>query len=207
MMSSRASVGAVLLAAGAASRFGSPKQLLVIDGEPMVRRAARAALAAGLSPVIVVTGAHHGAVAASLDGLDVHQVEHGDWASGMGGSLAAGVRTLLEQAPAVASLMVLLADQPSLGAAELTGMLQAHARHPERILAARHGAQLGPPCLFPRSWAGELATLRGAHGARSLLEKYAGRVDAHDLPAAAFDIDTPADHAAWLALRHDPRHR
>jgi len=59
MTSFQAPIGAVLLAAGEASRFGTAKQLLVIDGEPMARRMALAALAAGLSPVIVVTGAHH----------------------------------------------------------------------------------------------------------------------------------------------------
>lgn len=203
MTSSRAPVGAVLLAAGAASRFGSPKQVLVIEGEAMVRRMAKAALAAGLSPVIVVTGAHHDRVAAALDDLDVQTIENEDWAGGMGGSLAVGVRAMLERAPAVASLIVLLADQPSVGAAELTQILQAHARHPRRILAARYDGHSGPPCVFPQSCFDELAALRGARGARALLQKYAERVDAHDLPAARFDIDTPADHAAWLAVHHD----
>ncbi|MDG2538981.1 nucleotidyltransferase family protein [Dyella jiangningensis] len=204
MKTSSAIVGAVLLAAGAATRFGSPKQLLEIDGEAMVRRMAKAALAAGLSPVIVVTGAHHDAVVVNLDGLDVQTVEHGGWAGGMGGSLAAGVRALRERAPRAASLMVLLGDQPSVGAPELACMLQAHACQPDRILAARYGGQLGPPCLFPRSAFDDLAALQGMHGARALLQKAGERVDAFDLPAAAFDIDTPADHAAWLAMqRHD----
>lgn len=201
MKSSGATVGAVLLAAGDASRFGAPKQLLMLDGEPMVRRMAMTAVAAGLSPVMVVTGAYHEQVVASLRGLDVQMIEHADWSSGMGGSLAAGVRTIVEQAPSLPSVMLLLADQPSIGAPDLARMLQAHALRPDRILAARYGGHLGPPCLFPRFCFDELVALRGTHGARALLDKHAERVDAHDLPAAAFDIDTPADHAGWLA-RH-----
>jgi len=196
-------IGAVLLAAGEASRFGTAKQVLAIDGEPMVRRMTLAALAASLSPVIVVTGAHHEQVAASLGGLDVQMVRHEDWSSGMGGSLAAGVRAIVQRMPSLSSLMVLLADQPSVGAAELKAMLQVHAGSAERILAASYDGHLGPPCLFPRCFFSEIAALRGPYGARSLLETYADRVDAYDLPAASFDIDTPADHARWLAA-HRP---
>ncbi|RAO76295.1 nucleotidyltransferase family protein [Dyella jiangningensis] len=199
MTSASATIGAVLLAAGNASRFGAPKQLLMLDGEPMVRRMAMAAVAAVLSPVVVVTGAYHEQVLASLGDLDVQVIEHRDWSSGMGGSLAAGVRAIAEQAPSLTSVMLLLADQPSIDATDLARMLKAHARRPDRILAARYDGHLGPPCLFPRFCFDELAALHGTHGARALLDTYAERVDAHDLPAAAFDIDTPADHARWLA--------
>jgi molybdenum cofactor cytidylyltransferase len=201
MTPSDARIGAVLLAAGSASRFGTPKQLLAIDGVPMVRRIAIAALAAGLSPVMVVTGAHGEEVSASLAGLDVHEVVHGDWASGMGGSLAAGIRAIVKQAASLQAVMVLLADQPSIGSADLEGMLQAHGEAAGRIVAARYDGHLGAPCLFPRTCLDDLSVLHGARGARVLLERYASNVEAYDLPSAAFDIDTPADHAAWLALR------
>lgn len=207
MTQAHARIGAVLLAAGSASRFGAPKQVLVIDGMPMVRRAAIAALDAGLSPVVVVTGAHGDVVAESLVGLDVHVAAHADWANGMGSSLAAGVKAIARQTPSSQALMVLLADQPSIGAEDLRWMLDAHALAPTRILAARYDGHLGPPCLFPRAYFSDLAALDGPSGARGLLEKYVSYVDAYDLQAAAFDIDTPADHASWQAGRqHDSSH-
>lgn len=200
-----ARIGAVLLAAGSASRFGTPKQVLDIDGMPMVRRMAIAALSAGLSPVTVVTGAHGDVVAASLAGLDVQVIVHADWASGMGSSLAAGMRAIVQLGISLQAVMVLLADQPSIGAEDLERMVQTHARAPERILAARYDGHLGPPCLFPSMYFSDLATLDGPSGARTVLEQHATCVDAYDLPVAAFDIDTPADHASWLAgRRHDP---
>ncbi|MFC4761933.1 nucleotidyltransferase family protein [Dyella koreensis] len=190
-------IGAVVLAAGQASRFGSAKQTLPIKGVPMVRRVAMTALEAALSPVVVVTGAYNEEVAHSLDGLAVHLADNPDWSSGMGTSLAFGVAVATAREASLHAVLVMLADQPAITAADLRGMLDAHASAPERILAARYEGHLGPPCIFPRAIFEELTTLGGPHGARSLLERHAALVDAYDLPMAAFDIDTPADYAAW----------
>jgi CTP:molybdopterin cytidylyltransferase MocA len=194
-------IAAVLLAAGNASRFGAAKQTLPIEGIPMVRRAAMAALEAGLSPVIVVTGAYAEAVKTCLAGLPVQLTENPDWTTGMGSSLGLGVRTAMAMEAMPHALLVLLADQPGISAADLKALVDAYASAPGRIRAARFEGHLGPPCLFPRAYFGELASLQGTKGARRLLEHYLDRVDGHDLPAAAFDIDTPADHAVWLAYQ------
>jgi len=197
MISSDLHTGVVILAAGNASRFGAAKQTLLIEGVPMVRRAAMAALAAGLSPVVVVTGAYNDVVTNCLSGLNVYLANNPDWAAGMGGSLAFGVSTAMARAPSLQAMLIMLADQPGVTAVELRGMRETQARSPERILAARYEGHLGPPCLFPSAVFEDLKALRGPHGARSLLERHATRVDAYDLPTAAFDIDTPADYAAW----------
>ncbi|WP_266182867.1 nucleotidyltransferase family protein [Dyella humicola] len=192
-------IAAVLLAAGNASRFGTAKQTLPIDGMPMVRRAAMAALDAGLSPVVVVIGAYADTVQPCLAGLPVQLTENPDWASGMGSSLGLGVRTAMAMGAMPHALLVLLADQPGIRAADLKRLVEAHATAPGRIQAAHFDGHLGPPCLFPRAYFDELASLRGPNGARRLLKRYSDRVDRHELPSAAFDIDTPAGHAAWLA--------
>lgn len=191
-------VVAVLLAAGSGSRFGAAKQLALVEGMPMVCRAATAAIDAGLSPVIVVTGAHGDAVKQCLAGLPVQLVENLDWASGMGTSLAMGIRTALANAPTPGAVLVLLADQPGVGAADIHEMIKAYTLTPGRIRAARYGGHLGPPCVFPRAYFDELAAMEGPYGARKLIERHTDVVDAHDLPSAAFDIDTQADLAAWV---------
>lgn len=199
MSGADACIGGVVLAAGGACRFGSAKQALPLQGEPMLRRVARQALAAPLSPVVVVTGAHREAVLACLDGLDVLPADNAAWAEGMGGSIAIGVTAAVAAVPSLSALLVMLGDQPSIDAGDLQGLLAMHRASPQAIIAARYDGHLGAPCLFPRDCFGELQALRGPQGARALLERHAGRVRACDLPAAAFDIDTPADHAAWLA--------
>lgn len=192
---------AVILAAGEASRYGSAKQLLSIDGVPMVRRIASNALAAGLDPVIVVVGSRAEQIVECVDLLDVQTVRNADWSSGMGSSIAAGVKALMMQATPPQSLMVMLADQPAIRAEDLVRMLARHAQSPQRMLACQHEGRFSPPCIFPWRFANELLALDGANGAQALLKQHAALVDGYDLPAAFCDIDTPADYAAWLADR------
>lgn len=196
-----ARTAAVILAAGEARRYGSPKQLLFIDGVPMVRRIASNALEAGLHPVMVVVGSRREPIVAYLDQLDVHAVDNIHWASGMGSSIAAGVKALMMHTARPQSVMVMLADQPAIRVVDLERMLARHAQSPDRILACQHEGRFSPPCIFPWSHAGELAALDGAKGAHVLLERHAALVDGFHLPAAFFDIDTPEDYAAWEAQR------
>jgi molybdenum cofactor cytidylyltransferase len=167
----------------------------------MVRRIASSALAAGLHPVMLVVGSRAERVVDCLGQLDVHTVENARWASGMGSSIAAGVKALMMQPAPLRSVMVMLADQPAIRVVDLESMLARHSQSPDRILACQHEGRFSPPCIFPWSHASELAALDGAKGAHVLLEKRAALVDGFNLPAAFFDIDTPEDYAAWLAHR------
>jgi len=199
----RARTGAVILAAGSASRYGALKQLIAIDGQPMVRHMARNALAAGLHPVVVVVGAEGERVKDCLTNLDVHSVTNVEWATGMGGSLSTGVKALMSLHAPLQALMLLLADQVAVSIDELESMLAAHATRPERILTCQHAGNMGPPCIFPLSYVDDLTAMNGPTGARALLERHASFVDGIDLPSAFRDIDTPDDYAAWQATRNE----
>ena len=204
--SRRLALHGVLLAAGSASRYGSAKQLLPIDGVPMVRRAALAALQVG-ARLLVVTGAHAVAVEAALVGLPLELLHNPDWEQGMGGSIGCAFRHIGLSSSAS---LLLLADQPQVGghlarcrpgqvgAGELQRLVDAGQRMPGRIVAANHGTLLGPPCLFPQRWYPELAALSGPQGARGLLQKHAAEVESLPLPEAAADIDTPEDYRRLL---------
>jgi len=190
----------LLLAAGEGARFGGIKQLAPVDGESMIRRSARQALACGV-PVLAVLGAHAEAVAPALADLPVQVLVHPGWSRGMGDSLAAGVRTIQAQHPLADGVLVVLADQPRLGTRLLTALLAAHAQAPSDILATAMAGRAGPPALFPRSDFATLAALTGPHGARELLQREAARVtllDPHAHGADLLDVDTPAD----LAFTH-----
>jgi molybdenum cofactor cytidylyltransferase len=181
----------VVLAAGASSRFGRPKQLLLWNGESLLVRTVRLALQAA-DPVVVVLGAHADYCSALLEvsGLDGYRVvRHPHWRRGMGSSLAAGVRSLPEDAQAV---LVLLMDQPGIEAADLEKLVEAWQSAPDRIVASRFDGRLGPPAVLPARLFPSLITLQGEGGARDLI---AGDASAQwvELPAAGIDIDTPAD--------------
>jgi CTP:molybdopterin cytidylyltransferase MocA len=194
---SRSALALILLAAGASSRYGSPKQLLRIDGEALVRRAARSALECG-AEVLVVTGAAAAEVGAQLDDLPVARIHNADWAQGMGGSIACGIRQLQHGATPPAAVIVCLADQPLIGRAQLQQLIDAHHAAPAAIVVADHGTTLGPPCLFPAAHFHELAALRGAQGARKVIDAHRDEVVAVAMPEAAVDIDTPDDYAVVL---------
>ncbi|WP_243041312.1 nucleotidyltransferase family protein [Dyella sedimenti] len=184
-------VGIVLLAAGEGRRYGGIKQLARIEGEPMVRRAARTLLATGM-PVLAVTGAHAAPVEAELGDLPLRIEHHAAWREGMGGSLAAGVRALLAWQPSASGILACLADQPGLRAWMLQRLLARHAQAPTRVLAARHGDAAGPPALFPRDCFDALRACAGDRGARDLFKAEASRVETFDF-GELVDVDTPAD--------------
>lgn len=194
-----ARVHTLLLAAGQASRYGAAKQLLRLDGISLVRRAAQAALDAG-TVLTVVTGAHADAVEAELGGLPLRILRHPQWQDGMGSSLACGARSLLSETD-LDGVLVLLADQAQVGAAELQRLLALHCEQPQRRIAADHGPLLGPPCLFPIADLPALTQLQGDRGARALLMAEPDALLRVAMPQAAVDIDTPQAWQAFLAAR------
>ncbi|WP_233842522.1 nucleotidyltransferase family protein [Dyella sp. 2HG41-7] len=186
-----ASVVILLLAAGEGHRFGGAKQLADLAGEPMARRVARTLLGADM-PVLVVTGAYADDVEAILDDLPLGIRRCEDWQLGMGQSLATGARELMHAFPEASAALVYLADQPMVDMPLLDRMIQRHHEAPDRILAtAQHDVQ-GPPVLFPRDCFDALASLSGAHGARSLLQQHASRVEVFS-SQNGIDVDTPED--------------
>ena len=195
-----ASPGALVLAAGAASRMGEPKQLSVHEGEPLVCRAASAAVQAGAHPVIVVLGAHAALVAPALASLrGATLLVHDDWRDGLASSLAAGLRALLA-ASACDAILITLADQPLVTADALRALLAAFSTE-RRIVAAEYGDGVGVPVVVGREHAAELMALTGDRGAGAWLRTHDADVTRLPLPAAEVDVDTPADLARLKALR------
>lgn len=185
-------VEALIAAAGAGRRFGGCKQLQELEGRSLVRRVVDAVQQAGL-PAHVVIGAHAPALRSALADLPLRLVENPAWEDGLGASIACGVRAIMQEAPEADGLLVVLADQALLEASDLQALVRAFERDPRCIVASHLGRILGPPCVFPADLFGELATLAGDRGARSLLQAHRERVCPVAVPRAALDIDTPRD--------------
>lgn len=183
-------VAAVILAAGASRRLGQPKQLVIWEGEPLLRRAARVARESGFRPVRVVLGAGAEACRDVLAGLEVEIVLNAAWEEGLGSSVRAGVAALPSE---VDGLLLLVCDQPALERGLLDRFLAAHAADPDRVVASCYAGIRGIPALFPRRRFPELSALRGDRGARGLL----GGVGVLEIPfpGGEEDLDTPEDLA------------
>lgn len=179
---------AIVLAAGASKRLGRPKQLVEIDGEPLLRRVVRCVIATAPCECVVVLdeSAHFDA---ALAGLDVRIVRISDAATGMAASLRAGVATL---DASCAGALVVVTDQPALDARHLEALCTAWRATPRFAIGSAYAGVVGVPALLPHSWFDAIATLTGDVGARDLLR---GRADVIALgaPDLARDIDTPRD--------------
>ena len=181
---------AIVLAAGASSRFGSAKQLVRIGERPLLTLiAGRAGEVVGHALIVVL-----GAGAAELTPLLKHSpgslVINRDWREGLASSIRAGVARLPSSC---AGVMLVLADQACVTAEDLRRLAGAWRRQPLCVAAAAYGATVGAPAIFPRHLFGELSELKGDSGARLLLKRHADRLVKVPMASAAFDLDTPTD--------------
>ena len=181
---------AMVLAAGAASRFGSAKQLVRVAGRPLLHNAVSRAVDVAGAATIVVLGAYATELAPLLRHTPATVVINRDWREGIGSSIRTGVGRL---PAACTGVMVMLADQAAVTAEDLRRLVNAWKRQPEYVAAALYAGAVGVPAIFPRSRFSELAELRGDLGARKLLQRNPDRLVRLPMESAAFDIDTPED--------------
>lgn len=194
--------GAVILAAGASTRMGEPKQLLRLDGRTLLRRTVDTVLASPAWPVVVVLGAHAEAIRPEVAQLPVLVVDNPDWAEGLASSIRAGLRVIDSFSLSLEAALLVLCDQPGLSADTLTRLAGEHHRTGRSMVAARYDDHPGPPALFARRHFHELLELHGAGGARPLFARHADALATVDFPELAADLDTPADYQACLTHRH-----
>jgi molybdenum cofactor cytidylyltransferase len=192
--------GAVILAAGASTRMGTPKQLLVVDGQPLVVRAVAAALASEAWPVIVVLGAQADKIRPALSRLPVLIAMNSAWAEGLATSIRVGVATLQQFSRQLDGALFALCDQPAFSADTIARLVAAQRDGGRSIVAARYQGKPGAPALFLREHFSALSALTGDEGARQLLNDQPGRVSAVDLPELGVDLDTPADYASLTKI-------
>jgi len=185
-----ASVFAIVLAAGSASRFGATKQLAEFDGEPLARRAMAVANSVCEANTLLVVGHEWRAVLNCCTPLQGFVVLNENYASGVGSSLAHAVRAVRHTAGAV---VVLLADQVMVATDHVQALCDAWSGAANEIIATAYAGTTGAPVLFPHACFSDLIALSGDSGGRHLLSDARYRVREIEYEPAAVDIDTPED--------------
>ena len=190
------SVAAIIVAAGSSSRLGQPKQLVTIDGEPLLQHAIRSAREAGASPVFVVLGAHRELIENAIDFGGAKIVVNNEWEEGMASSIRTGVKAVQADAPTAESLLLMTCDQPRVTAENLHRLIQmSYAQSAPTAIASTYEEIRGIPAVFPRQAIPDLLSLRGDKGARALLAKPPWPVISIPLAGGEVDIDGPEDLA------------
>lgn len=184
-------VAAIVLAAGRSTRMGAQNKLLAdLGGKAMVRHVVETALASTARPVLVVTGHMADAVEAALAGCDVTLVANPSYASGLAGSLKAGIRAVPTECDGA---LVLLGDMPRVEARHIDRLIGAFTGAPEAIIVPVHQGRQGNPVLWPRRYLSELLQLEGDAGAKRLLAAHSEEVQEVEMDNEAIfaDVDTP----------------
>jgi molybdenum cofactor cytidylyltransferase len=186
-------IGGLVLAAGAATRFGAPKQLADLDGIPLLEHSLRAITAAPVDRVVVVLGSGADEIVAAVDLHGAEPIVCARWEEGQAASLACGLAELA----ACEAVVVTLGDQPRVSPDAIRRVVAA--RNGAAAVRATYGGNPGHPVLLERELFEQLRDVSGDKGARNLLLS----VQVLDLPCddlgGGEDVDTPAELDALRA--------
>lgn len=183
----RRAIGGLVLAAGAGQRFGSPKQLAMLEGRPLLEHALLAmAGAEHVERTAVVLGAHADGILTEVERHGAVPVLCTGWEEGQAASLRAGVAAL---ADGVEAIVVTLGDQPFIDPRAIDRLVEARDGRADAVRAS-YGDRPGHPVLLERSLFAQVGLLRGDEGARSLLADASVRIVACDGLGSDLDIDT-----------------
>jgi len=193
-------VAGVLLAAGSSRRMGRDKLYLELEGESLLRRAARRALEAGLDPVLVVTGPDPERAQRELAGHPVRLVWNPEHRQGQNTSLSAGIRHV---PPPAAAALVVLADMPFVTSAMMRDVVHRYRGGRPPLIVSRYGEVTAPPTLYDRSL---FAELTGGRFGRDVVRRHLGEAAVLDWPDERLaDLDVEADHARAREKLERPR--
>lgn len=187
-------IPAIILAAGASSRLGHPKQLVKAAGETLLARTIRLCTEAGASSVHVVLGANRDIIVQEVRIEPGIEVFNPAWKQGIASSIHAGLRAVESSSSRVTGVLLLTCDQPELSSRHLRNLRAAFEdRESAQIAASAYAGTLGVPALFPRSSFPDLYALTGDRGARSLIARSPHLVVQVAFIGGEIDIDQPSD--------------
>jgi molybdenum cofactor cytidylyltransferase len=180
-------IAGLLLAAGAGTRFGKPKQLADLDGRPLLEHSIRALTASPVERVVVVLGSNADEIMAGVDAHGAEYIVCDRWDEGQSASLACG----LAEVAGCEAVVITLGDQPRLSPEAVRRVVAARAKGVDAVRATYAG-EPGHPVLLERRLFEPMRDVSGDHGARNLLLSVHTREVACDDLGGGEDVDTPA---------------
>ena len=180
----------IILAAGESKRLGTPKQLLLQNGIPLIRRFAQLAVDLIPASVLVVTGAQHDQIVTLLQDLPVTCIYNAGWPEGMASSIRLGIRQL-EKTP-VDGALIMLCDQINVSSVILQQLVNTFETNKFSVVCSAYQGKLGTPAIFHPKFFSELLKLQGDHGAKRIIETCVEK-GILSFEGGEIDIDSAAD--------------
>jgi len=201
-VSQHGAVAAVVLAAGASTRLGQPKQLAPIGGRPALAYTLDALRASSLNRIVLVLGHNADEIAAALDLTEITVVRNDAYAEGQSTSVRAGVKALGDD---IAAALMVVGDQPLLAPTVVDAIVHAYEQTGGPFIVPVYAGEWGNPVLLARATWPLLDNLKGDTGARPILRKHMDMVLEVPVPGSLLDdIDTPEDYARIRARMEGP---
>ncbi len=193
-MNLESNIAIIILAAGASTRMGTPKQLLPYQGYSLIRRTIQSAVASVCKPIVVVLGANAQQIISEVNQSSVMVVENPHWHLGMGSSIRRGILSLVTYSQTIDAAVITVCDQPFLSPEIINHLVGVYHSTGKPIVACQYADTLGVPVLFKNTFFFELTTLNETVGAKKLINKYHNQVFSIPFPLGTIDIDTPGDY-------------
>lgn len=187
-------IAIIVLAAGASTRLGRPKQNLLFQDQTLLERICHTALALENGPVIVVMGANTALKAP----IETSVVVNEEWQEGMASSIRCGMQYLLANEPNTEVVILTVCDQPFIRVELFKDMISVHEQTKLPIVACAYDDSIGTPVLFHHSLFAELLALKGDKGAKQLVNKDKQRVGLVNFPLGNIDVDTEEDYVRLI---------
>ncbi|MFZ1807719.1 MAG: nucleotidyltransferase family protein [Cyclobacteriaceae bacterium] len=184
----------LLLAAGSSSRMGQSKQLLTINGKPLLQKTVEELLTANTGEVIVVLGANASEHKKVIVDYPVRIVENNQWQNGMGASIKAGMKFIGDRFPKSKAVIISVCDQPHLTSTHIKQIAQAYYNTEQSIVASIYKETLGVPVLFDHSHFETLTQIQDNEGAKKIIQQNLTNVTSVPFLLGDIDLDTMEDY-------------
>ena len=184
------SIAIIVLAAGASTRLGAPKQLLKYNGITLLRRTVETVLLSKTKSVHMVFGFEAEKMQLEIAGLPVDVVVNPNWQRGISTSIHSGILSL---EPNIDAAIIALCDQPKLSTDILNTLIDTYTSTRAPVVTCKYAGTIGVPAMFDRRIFTELLSLEGNLGAKKIIERYMKERIEIDFLGGEIDIDTIAD--------------
>lgn len=199
-MAAKPTIAIIILAAGASTRMGEPKQLLPWGETTLLGHAIQKALKSSTKKVFVVLGAYFEQIEASIKKQPVTILQNKEWRAGMGSSIALGTKQVQEDG--FDGALIMLADQPQVDSIFLNELIAKSQRKQQPIVATAHKNTVGVPAIFDKDYFNELSKLIGKKGASSIINHNLSKTTIVHAAKPIIDIDTKEEYEAQFSLVH-----
>jgi len=185
--------------------MGAPKQLLHIEGQPLIKRVAEMAMDTPCYPIVVVLGANKELVRKELARMPITLIDNPNWEEGMAGSLKMGMVGAYMTFKDLEAVIFLTVDMPFVSAGLIENMIKKaeetldNSDEQPDIVACRYDNQIGIPALFRRKLFTELLELKGDTGAKKVIMAHQDKTAIVDFPQGKFDLDTIEEYRDFLS--------